>query len=68
MENDLLARLRPRYIVGADGANSRVARQLNLDCNSEWIVGFEVRPRKACRWTVRLDFTAFSIARSLRVI
>ena len=33
--------IKARYIVGADGANSRVARQLNLDCNSEWIVGVE---------------------------
>ena len=33
--------IRARFIVGADGANSRVARQLNLDCNSEWIVGVE---------------------------
>ncbi|HET6671001.1 MAG TPA: NAD(P)/FAD-dependent oxidoreductase [Pyrinomonadaceae bacterium] len=30
-----------RYIVGADGASSRVARDLNLDRNSEWIVGVE---------------------------
>jgi flavin-dependent dehydrogenase len=33
--------IKARYIVGADGANSRVARQLNLDCNREWIVGVE---------------------------
>lgn len=30
-----------RYLVGADGANSRVARDLRLDTNSEWIVGVE---------------------------
>lgn len=30
-----------RYLVGADGANSRIARDLNLDLNQEWIVGVE---------------------------
>jgi flavin-dependent dehydrogenase len=30
-----------RYLVGADGANSRVARDLGLELNSEWIVGIE---------------------------
>jgi flavin-dependent dehydrogenase len=30
-----------RYLVGADGANSRVARDLKLDFNREWIVGVE---------------------------
>ncbi len=30
-----------RYIVGADGARSRVARDLDLDENREWIVGVE---------------------------
>lgn len=30
-----------RYLVGADGANSRIARDLNLDLNREWIVGVE---------------------------
>lgn len=30
-----------RYLVGADGANSRVARDLRLNTNSEWIVGVE---------------------------
>jgi len=30
-----------RYLVGADGANSRVARALGLDENREWIVGVE---------------------------
>ncbi|OLE51914.1 MAG: hypothetical protein AUG51_20680 [Acidobacteria bacterium 13_1_20CM_3_53_8] len=30
-----------RYVVGADGARSSVARDLCLDQNSEWIVGVE---------------------------
>jgi flavin-dependent dehydrogenase len=30
-----------RYLVGADGANSRVARDLELERNREWIVGLE---------------------------
>ncbi len=30
-----------RYLIGADGANSRVARDLHLDENSDWIVGVE---------------------------
>jgi Dehydrogenases (flavoproteins) len=30
-----------RLVVGGDGANSRVARDLELDSNSEWIVGVE---------------------------
>jgi flavin-dependent dehydrogenase len=30
-----------RYLVGADGANSRVARDLKLDQNREWLVGVE---------------------------
>ena len=33
--------IKTRYIVGADGANSRVGRQLGLDSNTEWIVGVE---------------------------
>lgn len=33
--------IKARYIVGADGANSRVGRDLNLDRNREWIVGVE---------------------------
>ena len=33
--------VRTRYIVGADGANSRVAKHLGLDVNREWIVGVE---------------------------
>ncbi len=34
-------RVTARYLVGADGANSRVARDLNLDLNKKWIVGVE---------------------------
>ena len=30
-----------RYLVGGDGANSRVARDLHLDLNREWILGVE---------------------------
>ena len=30
-----------RYLIGADGARSRVARDLQLDLNQEWIVGVE---------------------------
>ncbi|MFN2491822.1 MAG: NAD(P)/FAD-dependent oxidoreductase [Pyrinomonadaceae bacterium] len=30
-----------RYLVGGDGANSRVGRDLGLDVNREWIVGVE---------------------------
>lgn len=33
--------LTTRYLIGADGARSRVARDLNLESNSEWIVGVE---------------------------
>ena len=29
------------YLIGADGANSRVAKHLELETNSEWIVGVE---------------------------
>jgi flavin-dependent dehydrogenase len=32
---------RARFLVGGDGANSRVARDLELDSNQEWIVGVE---------------------------
>ena len=34
-------RVQARYIVGADGVMSRVARDLGLDRNREWIVGVE---------------------------
>ena len=30
-----------RYLIGADGARSRVARDLQLELNREWIVGVE---------------------------
>ena len=30
-----------KVLIGADGANSRVARDLKLDENKEWIVGYE---------------------------
>jgi flavin-dependent dehydrogenase len=34
-------RVPARFLVGADGAQSRVARDLGLDTNREWIVGVE---------------------------
>ncbi len=34
-------RVHARLVVGADGAGSRVARDLGLDPNTEWIVGVE---------------------------
>ncbi|MBW3572918.1 MAG: FAD-dependent monooxygenase, partial [Gemmatimonadetes bacterium] len=34
-------RLRARFVVGADGAVSRVAAALGLDENREWVVGVE---------------------------
>lgn len=34
-------RLRARFVIGADGAMSRVARHLGLDENREWIIGVE---------------------------
>lgn len=33
--------VKARYLIGADGANSRVAQDLQLDVNREWIVGVE---------------------------
>jgi flavin-dependent dehydrogenase len=33
--------LRPRFVIGADGARSRVAGWLGLDRNTEWIAGVE---------------------------
>ena len=33
--------VRTRYIIGADGANSRVGSDLGLEVNREWIVGVE---------------------------
>src|SRR5687768_10187625 len=48
-KNQLIVRLdgngprevKTRYLVGADGASSRVAKGLALDTNREWIVGVE---------------------------
>jgi flavin-dependent dehydrogenase len=37
----LTRRYKTRFLVGADGAQSRVARDLKLDTNQEWIVGVE---------------------------
>lgn len=37
----LMRRVAARFVVGADGARSRVARDLGLDENREWIVGVE---------------------------
>jgi flavin-dependent dehydrogenase len=37
----LTRRIAARYVVGSDGARSRVARDLGLEENSEWIVGVE---------------------------
>lgn len=34
-------RVAARYVIGGDGARSRVARDLGLDENREWIVGVE---------------------------
>ena len=33
--------VKTRYLIGADGSSSRVARHLQLDVNREWIVGVE---------------------------
>ncbi|MEK6333554.1 MAG: NAD(P)/FAD-dependent oxidoreductase [Acidobacteriota bacterium] len=50
LKNDLVVRfdgpsfsrwVQTRFLVGADGANSRVSRDLGLDANTEWIVGVE---------------------------
>ena len=50
VRNELIVRLngrgssrwvKARYLVGADGANSRVGKALGLSTNSEWIVGVE---------------------------
>jgi len=37
----LTRRIAARYVVGGDGARSRVARDLGLEENREWIVGVE---------------------------
>ena len=36
-----LKQVRARFIVGADGATSRVACDLGLDSNQEWVIGVE---------------------------
>ena len=50
LKHDLVLRLdnkrssrwvKTRYVIGADGAKSRVARDLQLASNREWIVGIE---------------------------
>jgi len=33
--------VKAKVVVGADGANSKVAKELRLDENKEWIVGYE---------------------------
>lgn len=33
--------IKTKVVIGADGANSRVAKDLKLDENKEWIVGYE---------------------------
>ncbi len=33
--------VKTKVLIGADGANSRVAKDLHLDENKEWIVGYE---------------------------
>ncbi len=33
--------VKAKVLIGADGANSRVAKDLRLDENTEWIVGYE---------------------------
>lgn len=36
-----LSQVKTKILIGADGANSRVAKDLRLDENKEWIVGYE---------------------------
>lgn len=36
-----ISEVRTKVLIGADGANSRVAKDLKLDENREWIVGYE---------------------------
>ena len=52
--------IKARYVVGADGANSRVGRDLQLDQNQKWIVGVEdvyarITPTHAARLHCFLD-------------
>jgi len=42
LETQAIARsVRTRYLIGADGAKSRVGKDLGLELNREWIVGVE---------------------------
>jgi flavin-dependent dehydrogenase len=36
-----ISKVKTRYLIGGDGARSRVARNLDLELNREWIVGVE---------------------------
>lgn len=36
-----VSQVKTKILIGADGANSRVAKDLQLDENKEWIVGYE---------------------------
>ncbi len=36
-----ISEIKTKILIGADGANSRVAKDLELDENKEWIVGYE---------------------------
>lgn len=40
-KNGVRCEVAARVLIGADGANSRVAKDLGLDENREWIVGYE---------------------------
>ncbi|HUF03749.1 MAG TPA: NAD(P)/FAD-dependent oxidoreductase [Aridibacter sp.] len=39
--NGKVSAIRAKVLIGADGVGSAVARDLGLDTNSEWIVGYE---------------------------
>lgn len=49
------SRVRARFIVGADGARSRVARDLGLDQNHEWITGVENVYKSTSNGEARFD-------------
>ncbi|MCO6511164.1 MAG: NAD(P)/FAD-dependent oxidoreductase [Aridibacter famidurans] len=40
-KSGIVETIRTKVLIGADGVGSAVARDLSLDTNSEWIVGFE---------------------------
>jgi flavin-dependent dehydrogenase len=40
-KNERIFQIETKVLIGADGAKSRVARDLGLDENSEWIIGYE---------------------------